>query len=93
MACDAVVTISNVTAHLAGGLGVPVFLLLPFSADWRWGSRAATSHWYRSVRIIRQARPGDWDGVFATLDAALCSAFPALGQGAPSTRLQHPEPA
>jgi tetratricopeptide (TPR) repeat protein len=93
MACDAVVTISNVTAHLAGGLGVPVFLLLPFSADWRWGSRAATSHWYRSVRIIRQARPGDWDGAFATLDAALCSAFPALGQGAPSTRLQHPEPA
>jgi tetratricopeptide (TPR) repeat protein len=92
-ACDLVVTISNVTAHLAGALGKPTFLLLGNPADWRWGTCAATSHWYRSVRIIRQARPGDWDGVFATLDAALCSAFPALGQGAPSTRLQHPEPA
>jgi len=90
-ACDAVVTISNVTAHLAGGLGVPVFLLLPFAADWRWGLSARASYWYRSVRIIRQPRPGDWTSVLAGLDEALRGAFPSLGRDASSTRLQLPE--
>ena len=90
-ACDAVVTISNVTAHLAGGLGVPVFLLLPFAADWRWGLSARNSYWYRSVRIIRQPRPGDWTSVLEGLDEALRDAFPALGHGASPTRLQLPE--
>ena len=90
-ACDAVVTISNVTAHLAGGLGVPVFLLLPFAADWRWGLSARASYWYRSVRIIRQPRPGDWTSVLEGLDEALRDAFPTLGRGASSTRLQLPE--
>ena len=70
-ACDVIVTISNVTAHLAGALGIPVFLLLPFAPDWRWGRSAHTTPWYASVRIIRQQRPGDWKGVLEKLDESL----------------------
>lgn len=72
-ACDAVVTISNVTAHLAGALGKRTFLLLPFAADWRWGRGDAHSLWYGSLTILRQDTPGNWDGVFAKLDRALCA--------------------
>ena len=56
---DVVVTIDGVLAHLAGALGKPVLLLLPFAADWRWGLAASTP-WYPRTRIFRQQRPGDW---------------------------------
>ena len=59
-ACDSVVTISNVTAHLAGALGKPTTLLLPYSCDWRWGRQENTTVWYSSVTILRQQSPGDW---------------------------------
>jgi tetratricopeptide (TPR) repeat protein len=59
-ACDLVVTIDNVTAHLAGALARPVLLLLPFCGDWRWGTDADRSYWYRSLCLLRQSAPGDW---------------------------------
>ena len=58
-ALDAVITIDSVLAHLAGALGLPVLLLLPFAADWRWGLEAHTP-WYPRARLFRQAAPGDW---------------------------------
>lgn len=59
-AMDLVITIDNSTAHLAGALGVPVWLLLPFAADWRWLERRAQSPWYPTLRLFRQPGLGDW---------------------------------
>ncbi len=56
---DAVLTVDGVLAHLAGALGVPVLLLLPHAADWRWGL-GDTTPWYPNMRLFRQQTPGDW---------------------------------
>ncbi len=48
-------------AHLAGALGRPVFVLLPFCADWRWMLDRRDSPWYPTMRLFRQASPGDWE--------------------------------
>lgn len=62
-AMDLVITIDNSTAHLAGALGVPVWLMLPFAADWRWMTRREDSPWYPSMRLFRQPARGDWPSV------------------------------
>ncbi|MGH8622785.1 MAG: hypothetical protein ACRET3_11645 [Burkholderiales bacterium] len=68
-ACDLVITVSNVTAHMAGALGKPVWLLPPASQGkiWYWFSGRSDSPWYPSMRIFEQAVPGSWrevlDGV------------------------------
>lgn len=59
-ALDAVVTIDGVLAHLAGALGLPVLILLPFAADWRWGLEAGTP-WYPRATLFRQPTPGAWE--------------------------------
>jgi len=59
-AMDLVITIDNSTAHLAGALGVPTWLLLPFVPDWRWQMERADSPWYPGMRIFRQTSTGDW---------------------------------
>ena len=56
---DLVITVDGVLAHLAGALGLPVLLLLPFAADWRWGL-GPTTPWYPRIRLFRQQTPGDW---------------------------------
>ncbi len=72
-ACDVVVTVSNTTAHLAGALGKPVFLMLPFSRGrlWYWHDGRDDSPWYPRTRLFRQASPGDWAGVAARVRDAL----------------------
>jgi len=62
-AMDHVITIDNSTAHLAGALGVPVWLMLPFTADWRWMEERSDSPWYPTMRLFRQPTRGDWAGV------------------------------
>jgi len=66
-ACDLVVTVDNITVHLAGALGVQTKLLAPLGADWRWGRGRSDSYWYDSVEIFRQSSRGDWTDVLARL--------------------------
>ena len=47
-------------AHLAGALGVPVWVLLAKDADWRWMEGREDSPWYPTMRLFRQLRAGDW---------------------------------
>ncbi len=61
---DLVITCDSVVAHLAGALGIPVWLALPFVPDWRWLLEREDSPWYPTMRLFRQTRPGDWEHVF-----------------------------
>ena len=64
---DAVVSVDTAVAHLAGAMGKPLFLLLPFAADFRWLRERRDSPWYPTARLYRQAAFGDWDGAIAAL--------------------------
>jgi len=62
-ALDLVISISNTTVHMAGALGIPTWVLVPYVPFWRWFMDRDDSPWYPSARIIRQAEQGDWAGV------------------------------
>jgi len=66
-ALDAVIAVDTAVAHLAGAMGKPLFLLLPFAADFRWLRERQDSPWYPSARLLRQPKFGDWDSVIETL--------------------------
>ena len=68
---DLVISVDTSVVHLAGALGRPVFLLDRYDNCWRWLSGREDSPWYPSLRIFRQARPGDWAPVIARVTAAL----------------------
>jgi Tfp pilus assembly protein PilF len=70
-AMDLVVTVDNSTAHLAGALGVPTWLLLPFAPDWRWLLNRDDSPWYPTLRLFRQPSLGDWQSVVRDVACAL----------------------
>lgn len=67
---DLVITVDTSIAHLAGALGRPVWIMLPFAAEWRWLRGRDDSPWYRTARLFRQPRPGDWAGIVARLREA-----------------------
>ncbi len=68
---DLVITSDSAPAHLAGALGVSVWIALPFAGEWRWLVERADSPWYHTMRLFRQTRPGDWPGVFERIQTEL----------------------
>lgn len=68
---DVTVTTCTSVAHLVGGMGCPVYVLLSHNPDWRWLQHRDDSPWYPSARLFRQQTPGDWPGVIRSVAAAL----------------------
>jgi hypothetical protein len=54
------VTVCNTTVHLGGALGLPVVVLVPSAPEWRYRYEGDAMPWYASVRLVRQAVPGEW---------------------------------
>ena len=75
---DLILTTDTAIAHLAGALGKPLWLLLPWQSDWRWMQETSTTPWYPTARLWRQSSPNDWpeliDRITARIAAALSSA-------------------
>ncbi len=72
---DLVITVDTSIAHLAGALGKPVWILLPFAPDFRWLLERTDSPWYPSARLFRQPGFGQWPTVLAELRNALAEQF------------------
>lgn len=81
---DLVITSDTAIAHLAGGLGVPVWVVLPTTSDWRWFLGREDSPWYPTLRLFRQTQLGNWEAVILRLmnelrqklAARMCPAIP-----------------
>jgi hypothetical protein len=54
-------------AHLAGAMGIPTGVLIPYIPDWRWMMHGQRTPWYSSMRLFRQQRPKDWQAVVRTV--------------------------
>jgi Flp pilus assembly protein TadD len=70
---DLVVTVDTVVAHLAGALGKPVWVIVPFDADWRYMWGETDSPWYPSMRIFRPSKPREWKPVIQRIAEELRS--------------------
>ncbi|MBC6481656.1 MAG: tetratricopeptide repeat protein [Hormoscilla sp. GM7CHS1pb] len=70
---DLVISIDTAVAHLAGAMGKPVWVLLPFAPDWRWMLKRTDSPWYPTMRLFRQSQLGNWSEVFVAVKIALQS--------------------
>jgi tetratricopeptide (TPR) repeat protein len=74
---DLIISVDTALAHLAGGLGLPLWVLLPAAPDWRWNTEAAGLPWYPTARAFRQPRPGDWGSVVEAIGRELETAMMA----------------
>lgn len=74
--CDLLISVDTAPAHLAGAMGRPVWVLVPFAPDWRWTLDGEATPWYPTARIFRQPALGDWDAVIARVAAALANEPP-----------------
>jgi tetratricopeptide (TPR) repeat protein len=74
---DLVISVDTSIAHLAGAMGKPVWILLPFNSDWRWLLDRNDSPWYPSARLFRQRQFGSWSHVIAGVAHALQQFSPA----------------
>ena len=64
---DGLISVDTAIAHLAGAMGVPTWVLLPWSADPRWLATGRRTPWYSSLRLLRQPHSGDWHGAIDNL--------------------------
>jgi ADP-heptose:LPS heptosyltransferase len=72
---DLVVTVDTAVAHLAGALGKPVWILVPYVADWRWFQDREDSPWYPTARLFRQSASCDWAPVIERVGAEIRDRF------------------
>ena len=70
---DLVISVDSAVAHLSGALGKKTFLMLPYSADWRWFDDKDKCSWYGSVRIFKQEQEGNWNSVIAEIESEVKS--------------------
>ena len=70
---DLIITADTSVAHLAGALGVAVWVLLPFVPDWRWTMQEGITPLYPTMRLFRQKNPGDWESVMKDVYQELCA--------------------
>jgi tetratricopeptide (TPR) repeat protein len=75
---DLVITSDTAIAHLAGALGKPTWVALQYVPDWRWLLDRNDSPWYPTMRLFRQRRMGDWEGVFSEMQAVLIEKMQAF---------------
>ena len=68
---DLVISVDTAVAHLAGALARPVWTFVPYAADWRWFLDRTDTIWYPTMRLFRQAHPGQWQPVIARVAAEL----------------------
>ncbi len=78
-AVDLLISVDTSMAHLAGGMGLPVWMLSRHDGCWRWLEGRDDTPWYPSMRIFRQRSPGDWTGVVGEVRAALVERVAAQG--------------
>lgn len=71
MNLDLVICNDTSLAHLAGALGIPCFVLLPYEVNWRWHEDLRKCDWYNSIQLFRQKSVGDWNGVFENVELTL----------------------
>src|SRR5262249_22157592 len=97
---DLVISVDTSVAHLAGALGKPVWLLLPYVPDWRWLLDREDSPWYPTLRLFRQSRREDWGSVFVKIEQELRTLLerePKRSQAdfaiTPSRQIEEPGPA
>ena len=64
---DLLISVDSSPVHLAGALGRPAWVMLPFVPDWRWLLGRNDTPWYPDVRLFRQPLRGDWGGVMAAM--------------------------
>lgn len=68
---DLIITVDTSIAHLAGAMGIPVWIMLPHVADFRWLENRSDTPWYPTATLFRQQSPGDWEGVVDQILRAL----------------------
>ena len=62
---DLVITVDTAVAHLAGAMGKPTSIILPFAPDWRWLLNRTDTPWYPTMKLFKQTSLGDWDPILS----------------------------
>jgi hypothetical protein len=77
---DLLVTVDTSVGHLAGAMGKPAWIMLPYAPDWRWLLGRNDSPWYPTARLFRQSASRDWPPVMAAIAQELSQGNPPIGR-------------